>query len=395
MFHKELRTIPTEPFQLVSIDYLHLDKCKGGFEYLLVTVDHFTKFTQAYPTKNKSGKSAADKIFNEYVLNFGFPKRILHDQGKEFDNNLFKRMYGITGIQKSRTTPYDPMGNGQCERMNRTILNMLKTLPENYKVNWKDHVKKLVFAYNSTVNKTTGFSPHYLMFGRHSRLPIDSIFNIDNSVNKNSSHAEFVKRWKDSLQQAFAIADTNTSRVNTTTLKVGDRVLVRNLTLRGGTGKLNSYWEQEVQLVQKCHNDLPIYEIAQENGKGRKRVVHRNLLLNCNQLPRSTSPNLRKSHMKEQAKQTAYETETDEEEEEEVLHNLMARLHNKIERRRNRVENNSEPSESNSEQVESNSEAMESNSEQQEPLRKSSRIRRPPEVLTYYELGKPITALRD
>ena len=187
---------------------------------------------------------------------------------------------------------------------------MLNTLPENYKVNWKDHVKKLVFAYNSTVNKTTGFSQHYLMFGRHSRLPIDSIFNIDNSVNKNSSYAEFVKRWKDSLQQAFAIADTNTrksdSRVNTTTLKVEDRILERNLTPRSGTGKLNSYWEQEVQVVQKCHNDLPIYEIAQENGKGRKRVVHRNLLLNCNQLPRSTSPNLRKSHMKEQSKQTAY-----------------------------------------------------------------------------------------
>ena len=70
----------TEPFELVTLDYLHLDKCKEGFEYVLVIVDHFTKFVQAFATKNKNAKSAADKLYHEYVLNFGFPKQILHDK---------------------------------------------------------------------------------------------------------------------------------------------------------------------------------------------------------------------------------------------------------------------------------------------------------------------------
>ena len=57
-----------------------------GYEYLLIVVDHFSKFLQAFPTKNKSGRAAADLLVNKYFLDFGFPKRILHDQGKEFDN---------------------------------------------------------------------------------------------------------------------------------------------------------------------------------------------------------------------------------------------------------------------------------------------------------------------
>ena len=161
------------PFQMLSIDYLEVDKCKGGYQYILVAVDHFTRYAQFFATKTKSSKAAADKIFQEFVLKFGFPSRIHHDKGQEWNSNMFKELHRLTGINASNTTPYWPQGDGQVERFNRTLINMLKTLANKEKADWRSHLPKLAFAVNSTQNATTGFSPYFLMFGREARLPVD------------------------------------------------------------------------------------------------------------------------------------------------------------------------------------------------------------------------------
>ena len=303
----------SEPFELISIDYLHLDKCKGGYEYLLVVVDHFTKFLQAYPTKNKSGKSAADKLFNDYILNFGFPKRIIHDQGGEFNGKLFHRLKQHSGIASSRTTPYHPMGNGQCERMNRTIINMMKTLSDKYKSSWKDHVKKLTFAYNNTINRSTGFTPNYLMFGRESLLPIDFMFNIVKT--EKQSLPDYVSKWLQSLKEAHQIVAEHVDKIKSTSkmkydqkaiakpLDVGDKVLVRNLSERGGTGKLRSYWEKQIYDVKRKKDDLPIYEvISPETGKSR--ILHRNMLMKCDIIPATFTEEKKKTKTWQYIKKT-------------------------------------------------------------------------------------------
>ena len=102
-----------------------------------------------------------DKVFNGFILKYGFPSRIHHDQGGEFENELFARLHQLTGIDKSHTTPYHPSGNGQTERMSRTLISMLKTLEEKEKLTWKDHLDKLAFAYNVTTHKSTGYSPFF------------------------------------------------------------------------------------------------------------------------------------------------------------------------------------------------------------------------------------------
>ena len=281
----------TEPLELVCMDFLQLETSKGGYPYILVITDHFTKYALAIPTRNTTARTTAETFFNNFIVHYGFPKRIHSDQGPNFESKLIKELCTITGMEKSRTTPYHPMCNGVTERFNRTLLGKLGTLTKEQKSDWKKFLGPLVHAYNSMRQDTTGQTPYFLMFGRQPRLPIDIAFGLRNNSSQRQSMSSYVSKMRDRLQKSYELATKATQKAQQRQkshydlrsrggkVEVGDLVLVKIVAF-DGKHKLANKWEEEPYRVLRQPNpDVPVYEVQRESGEGRKRVLHRNLLL--------------------------------------------------------------------------------------------------------------------
>lgn len=304
----------TQPMELVCIDYLKIEPSKGGVEDLLVITDHFTKFAHAIPTRNQSAKTTAKALLT-FFLNFGFPQKLHSDQGRNFESKIIKELCELTGIMKTRTTPYHPAGNGQCERLNQTILNMLGTLEDHQKADWKSYVPVLTHAYNATRHESTKFTPFYLMFGRHPRLPLDLAFGLTSEEEpKDDSMQHYTNDLKQKLEEAYKVATQEATKssskhkkyydrkIRGATVQVGDRVLVRNVGLRGKQ-KLANKWEDEVyKVLEQPSEEFPVFVVRREDGVGRKRTLHRNNLLPVNYLPLSKPERREKKKEKQTAK---------------------------------------------------------------------------------------------
>jgi len=287
----ELVNIKTSyPMEMVSMDYLSLETSIGGHSNILVLTDHFTRFAMAIPTKNQTAKTTAIALVDLFVNHYGLPHRLHSDNGANFTSNVIKEMCKMLGIERSTTTVYHPSGNGQTEKFNKTLLDMLATLSDTKKSHWKDYVKPLVHAYNCTKCSVTGYSPFFLMFGREPRLPIDFKFGL---VGKSEeiSYKEYVEDLRRRLEEAYELAKKNITsaqtagkkqydkRVRGNRLDVGDRVLLRKTRFEEGKHKLANHWEDEVYEVQNQLDDLPVYIVKPESGKGKLRRLHRNNLL--------------------------------------------------------------------------------------------------------------------
>jgi transposase InsO family protein len=285
-----------QPMELVCIDYLSLEESKGGYSNILVVTDHYTRYAQAFATRNQSALLTAKILFEEFFVHYGFPLRLHSDQGRNFESNVIKHLCQIAGIEKSRTTPYHPQGNGMVERFNRTLLGMLGTLEESKKSDWKSSIRPLVHAYNCTRHDSTGYSPFFLMFGRQARLPIDIALGIGDQSD-DIDLPKYVDSLRKRLKEAYKIATRHADaarkkqksnfdlRIRGALIEPGDRVLVKKVAFEG-KHKIADHWESEPYVVlEQPKQDIPVYVVRKENGTGGCRTLHRNLLLPISSLP--------------------------------------------------------------------------------------------------------------
>ena len=183
------------------------------------------------------------------------------------------------------------MTNGQCERFNSKLCNMLGTLPEKEKAGWKAHLSSMTHAYNCTQHPSTTYSPYFLMFGRQPRLPIDFELGLPIDVlGDNCSKTRYVHKLKQRLNFSYKRAREMSQKqvqkyklyydrkVRGSQLQTDDLVLVKRVAWKG-RHKIQNKWEpDEYVVLEQPNKSIPVYRVKPVNN-GKERVLHRNVLL--------------------------------------------------------------------------------------------------------------------
>ena len=292
--------IATKPLEVLAMDFTQLEPASDGRENVLVLTDVFTKFTVAVPTRDQRASTVVKTLVRDWCLVYGVPKRIHSDQGRCFEAEVVQELCRMYGIKKSRSTPYHPEGNGQCERFNRTLHDLLRTLPPERKRKWPEHLKELCYAYNATPHTSTGYSPHYLMFGIDPKLPIDLLLpNVHED--QASNNGEWLTLHQNRLREAHQQAQSKLRaeaifrkkqfdrhrQVKPEEIPIGERVFTRSHPQ--GRAKIQDKWNSKIYKVVNRRDN--VYEIEPADGQGATRTVNRAELQICPK-PRPLLPQL-------------------------------------------------------------------------------------------------------
>ena len=266
-----------KPMEFLSVDVLELPLSNCRNRYLLVCVDGFSRWLEAYAMPDQTAGRIAG-ILVEMFCRLGHPQFLHSDQGRNFESNLIKEICKAWGTAKSRTTAYHPSGNGEVERANRSIIQMLRAFVES-RNNWEEYLPLILYAYRTSVNSSTGLSPYFLMYGREPNelSPYDNRNSRSLDMNPDTYH-ELVRNKLAEAREYVEAKMTQHLRVPNTIgienpFSIGQPVWLSSIT-NGVADKLNKRWDGDWSV--RDTPSLVTTEIVQSDG--RTKVVHVNRL---------------------------------------------------------------------------------------------------------------------
>ena len=279
----------------VVMERVHIDilgpfkpSAKGNV-YILMMVDQFTKWLECVPLPDQTAESVARGAVEDFFSRFGCPTYLHSDQGKNFDGNVFREVCLLLQITKQRTTAYRASANGQVERYNRTLVQLMRCYIRESQLSWDDNLNLLAGAIRASVNRSTGQTANMMMLGREVRHPQDLMFGSAQRDRETTEPNVYVSKLLKTFTAVHDLARSHlkTAQVrqksdydrnlHTTHYEVGDLVMKRD-------SATSIHWNKKLRpvfrgpyLVVEVLSPL-LYKI-----RDRKRfsVVHHDRLVIC------------------------------------------------------------------------------------------------------------------
>lgn len=163
----------------------------NGKRYLLVMVDSFSGWPEAYPCAKEDSTSVIKALVNHYIPTHGFPALVRSDNGTHFDNKALAKVEAMLGLQHRFGCVYHPQSQGKVERMNRTLKEKLAKIMSQTKMTWLQALPLALLAVRQTVNKMTGFAPFELLTGRLMPGPASTLVPPEDVPRPDLTHAAY------------------------------------------------------------------------------------------------------------------------------------------------------------------------------------------------------------
>ncbi|GFV68591.1 transposon Tf2-8 polyprotein [Trichonephila clavipes] len=201
---------PLSSFQEPSqrFDHVHLDLIgplppSNGYTYCLTMIDRFSKWPEAQPLKDITAETVTEAFFSSWVSRFGTPAILTTNRGRQFESSLFKALSKLLGVQKCRTTGYQPQANGMIEELHHPLKSAIKCHATE---RWTEVLPIILLGLRASLKEDILCTPAELVFGTTIRLSgemFDSSKPDDDVVN-------FVSKLKSHMHNHFTLNHQNT-----------------------------------------------------------------------------------------------------------------------------------------------------------------------------------------
>ena len=244
--------VVNRPWQMLGLDFMGPFKTTArGKTYIIIGVDHFTKFVEGAATASFDSRTTALFVLNHIICRYGMVEQILTDQGVNFESHLFKHLCVLLGTNKLHTSSYHAAGNGITERVNKVVKPNLAKFVNDDHDDWDLYLQLSISSYNNSYHSTIKTSPYTAMFGRPPVLVTEVLMNNQLPSNtKLKDVSDFIKALRLNSDYICEMIRRNTAQArdrqknsydrfvkNNATFKVGDLVKINNFRCRPGHSK--------------------------------------------------------------------------------------------------------------------------------------------------------------
>jgi Integrase zinc binding domain len=259
--------VPGRNWEHVTIEFImDLPKSKAGHDAILVAVDKLSKAMTLIPTKSTVSAQQFAQLFLKDVYRLhGLPRKIISDRDVRFTGKFWQELHRLVQTKLAMSSSFHSQTDGQTERANRTLEEMLRYYVGYRQDDWCDKLWYLEFSYNSAKNKTTGQTPFLLNYGQQ---PLEfSDLLLTRQTNTVPSASDFVAHMQELAKAAGAsIEQKNKATAEYQNAKrkdyefgVGDKVLLSTRYLKPPEDK-----ERRKKLAAKFAGPYEIIQVVSQ-----------------------------------------------------------------------------------------------------------------------------------